>query len=75
VLLILILPFVGALFVINMALSQLKSLPQSSQSVHAKSRLLELFFLSTVLASNSHNQTQDSGKQIDSVNTGGDSSD
>jgi len=30
-LLILVLPFVGALFVLNMALSQLKSLPQRSQ--------------------------------------------
>jgi len=75
ILLILILPFVGALFVLNMALSQLKSLPQCGKPVQVKSRLLELLFLASVLTSNGHSGKSESNASIDSVSTGGDNSD
>jgi len=74
ILLVLILPFVGALFVLNMALSQLKSLPRGGHSVKVKSRLLELFFLSAFMTSNGHSDKSETNESIDSLSSGGDRS-
>ena len=68
-------PFVGALIVLNFALSQIRSTVPSIEPDKTKSRFFELLFLSTVIASQSNNSgLSDSGNNESSgFDSGGDS--
>mgnify|MGYP007022652120 CR=1 FL=1 len=48
-------PFVGALIVLNFALSQIRSTAPNVEVQQTKSRFFELLFLSAVIASHSNN--------------------
>ncbi|KZZ11072.1 hypothetical protein A3758_35350 [Oleiphilus sp. HI0118] len=70
------LPIFGAILVLNIALSHIRSAPEGSVSSKPKSRFLELLFLTAIVASHSsssmgHSDSGDGGGHIDSGGSGG----
>ena len=60
------LPVIGALLVLNIALSHIRSAPEGGVSNKPKSRFLELLFLTAVVASHSNSLELSNGRVGDS---------
>ncbi|KZY96100.1 hypothetical protein A3765_28980 [Oleiphilus sp. HI0130] len=71
-LIVLCIPLVGALLILNFALSHIRSAPQYSGSSKSRSRVLELFFLTAIVASHSNSVgLSDDGAGSSHIDSGG----